>query len=180
MTNVKEIEEYSFSCCDKLEQVNGSKTCKIFREYCFGGCTELGKIDLSIAEFIEMSGFENCSNLIKVGEALSVMDIGERAFRGCAELLNIKLDNVKRIGDGAFEFCEKLNVDGLQNVVKIGESAFAGVPFSHRIVTPPLLTIVERATYYSTDCTTVEITENIRGIHDSAFASNEQNKKVHI
>ena len=180
MTNVKEIDEYSFSCCEKLEQVNGSETCQIFREYCFGGCTELGKIDLSGAEFIEMSGFEDCNNLIDIGDALSVIDIDERAFRGCAKLLNIKLDNVKRIGDRAFEFCEKLNVDGLQKVEKIGESAFAGVPFSHRIVTPPLLTIVERATYYSTDCTAVEITENIRGIHDSAFASNEQNKKVHI
>ena len=121
-----------------------------------------------------------CSSLIDVGNALSVMDIDERAFRGCEELLKIKLNNVKSIGERAFEMCEKLTVEGLENVEKIGECAFSGVPFSHRIVTPPLLTIVERSTYYSTDCTAVEITENIRGIHNSAFASNEQNKKVHI
>ena len=180
MTNVKEIYKYSFSCCEKLEQVNGSETCKVFREYCFGGCTELGKIDLLGAEFIEMSGFEDCSSLIDVGNALSVMDIDERAFRGCEELLQIKLNNVKRIGDRAFELCEKLTVEGLDNVKEIGECAFAGVPFSHRIVTPPLLTIVKRATYLCTDCTAVEITKNIRGIHDSAFAWNKQNKKVHI
>ena len=57
------------------------------------------------------------------------MDIGERAFRGCKELLKIKLDNVKRIGDRAFEFCKNLIVEGLQNVEKVDESAFAGVPF---------------------------------------------------
>ena len=180
MTNVKEIKEYSFACCNKLEEVNGSETCRIFREYCFGGCTELRKIDLSGAEFIDVSGFEDCSSLIDVGNALSVTDIDDRAFRTCEELRKIKLNNVKSIGERAFEFCEKLTVEGLENVEKIGECAFAGVPFSHRLVTPPLLTIVERATFHSTDCTAVEITENIRGIHDSAFASNAQNKKVHI
>ena len=127
-----------------------------------------------------MYSFENCSSLTDVGNALSVMDIDEMAFRACKKLLKIKLDNVKTIGDRAFEFCKNLIVEGLQNVEKVGESAFAGVPFPHGIVTPPLLTIVENATYYSTICTAIEITENIRGIHNSAFASNEQNKKVHI
>ena len=180
MTNVKEVEEYSFACCEKLEEVNGSETCRIFGEYCFGGCSELRKIDLSGAEFIDISGFEDCSSLIDVGDALSVMDIDERAFRACEELLKIKLNNVKSIGERAFEMCGKLTVEGLEKVKEIGECAFAGVPFSHRIVTPPLLTIVERATFYCTDCTAVEITENIRGIHNAAFASNKQNKKVHI
>ena len=137
--------------------MNGSKTCKIFREYCFGGCTELEKIDLSGAELIEMSGFEDWSNLIDVGDALFVMNIGERAFRGCEKLLKIKLENVKTIGDRAFIFCKNLFVEDLKNVEKVGESAFVGVPFPHGIVTPPLLTIVEGATYCSTDCTAVEI-----------------------
>ena len=44
MTNVKEIKKYSFACCEKLEEVNGSETCRIFREYCFGGCSELRKL----------------------------------------------------------------------------------------------------------------------------------------
>ena len=180
MTNVQEIDGYSFSCCTKLEEVHGSKECKTFGEYCFGDCTKLNKIDLSGAKHIDDFAFENCSELMDVGNALSVERVGERAFRGCEELLNIKLDNVKEIDDRAFEFCEKLTIEGLEYVEEIGEAAFAGVQFPHRIVTPPLLTIVKRATYCATNCTAVEVTNNIRGIHDSAFSFNDKNQKMHI
>ena len=53
MTNVQEIDNYSFSCCTKLEEVHGSRQCKTFGEYCFGDCTKLNKIDLSGAKHID-------------------------------------------------------------------------------------------------------------------------------
>ena len=57
------------------------------------------KDDLSGAKHIDDFAFENCSKLMDVGNILSVERVGERAFRGCEELLNIKLDDVKEIGN---------------------------------------------------------------------------------
>ena len=146
----------------------------------FASCILLTTIDLSGAEFIDDCAFEECSNLFNVGYSLPATTIGENAFRVCSKLLNVRLDNVKTIKDRAFEFCEKLTIEGLKNVEEIGVSAFAGLSFSDGIVTPPLLNVVRRNTYACTDCNFIEITTNIRGIHDSAFSFNIHNKHVKI
>ena len=47
-------------------------------------------------------------------------------------------------------------------------------------MTAPLVKVVKGGTYSNTDCVSVTITENIKGIHESAFSFNETNKVVKI
>ena len=83
---------------------------------------------------------------IKLGEdVFTVTHIGEFAFDGCEELLNIKIPNsITYIGEEAFETCTGLIEIIIPNSVSyIGEEAFAGCDGLSRFVclatTPPTI-----------------------------------------
>ena len=83
---------------------------------------------------------------IKLGEdVFTVTHIGEFAFDGCEEIINIKIPNtITYIGEEAFECCEKLIEIIIPNsVTYIGEEAFAGCYGFSRFVclatTPPTI-----------------------------------------
>ena|GEM_PF-733542 len=143
--NVLDIQEYAFSNCKSLINVNipnvtekigirAFENCtgladviagnvKEIRESAFSNCSKLNNINLEKVEYIRKQAFENCTGLPKV-IAGSVKEIRENAFSNCSKLDNISMEKVGYIGKQAFENCTGLTKVIAGNVKEIRESAF--------------------------------------------------------
>ena len=149
-TAVKTIGSYAFYGCNSLMNLEIPYGVTAIEGYAFGNCTSL--TDLVIPKSINSlngTAFSGCSNLIKDINGISyvgkwVIDcdtslseitllsdtigIGDGAFSGCTELIQVALPNgITYIGGSAFYGCNNLSNLTLPNSVKcIGQRAFYG------------------------------------------------------
>lgn len=99
--------------------------------------------------------------------------IGKNAFRGCAELAEVKLpQSLRALGEGAFYGCSALRTvelpDGLR---EIGESAFSDCISLTQIRLPDGVTrIGEGAFWYDQQLKRVHIPDSVTQIGENAFA----------
>lgn len=90
---VKEISEYAFKNCKKVNELKIPSSVYYIRKGAFSGCSELTKIQIPLSvRVIEEKAFENCINLEDVGENFEGMlklnaQIAEDAFIGCSKLI---------------------------------------------------------------------------------------------
>ena len=93
----------------------------------FSGCSNLGKIDLSISAIsaIPNSMCSNCTSLVEIVLPEGNVSIGNNAFENCKSLIIVKLNGIS-IGSYAFKGCEKIESVQLTNVETINTYAFSG------------------------------------------------------
>ena len=109
---ITHLNDFAFSHCRKLQNVQIPQTLSEVGVYCFSNCTQLEKIDLSKSQITKIPNyaFENCLSLKTVILPFSIKEIGENAFYNCEKLEKVVFTSpdLKKIGNKAFYCCEKL------------------------------------------------------------------------
>lgn len=126
-STVKNIGEYAFSWCAKLESVKISGA-KIIASRAFMGCGKLKNITLpSSLKRIEEKAFSYCSSLVSVNLPDNIIHLGEMVFEGCRKLESVRLPKgLKILANGMFYACVSLRDVILPEYVDyIDEYAFA-------------------------------------------------------
>ena len=139
--SVNKIDEYAFSYCDDLNEVNISDLsawCKIdfvgisANPLSYGAKLKLNDIEITnliipndISQIKDIA-FYGCIGLTSITIPNSVTKIGGGAFYGCIGLTSITIPNsVTEIGGGAFRYCSGLTSVTIGNLAtKIGGAAF--------------------------------------------------------
>ena len=138
--NIKQINEGTFYNCSKLNTINLYKVTQIGAN-AFTYC-----VALTIVRFAEHvtedsplvanktrnvaignSAFSGCSELVNVLDSLEetiYVTIGDNAFNSCSKLSNFHVVMTGTIGAGAFKNCSVLNNINLGSVTEVGQEAF--------------------------------------------------------
>ena len=127
LDSVVRIEDYAFSGCTSLSDVEMSQKLTKIGSYAFRKCTSLKSINLpnSLTE-VENNAFEYCSSMesIVIPSSMEVIPYG--MFTGCYALKTVTIpDTITEIEGFAFNDCKKL--EGVvipDSVIVIGRSAF--------------------------------------------------------
>lgn len=125
--NVRNIEQYAFGSCYRLQNVKLSENITKISSNLFYACKSLQKITLpeNITE-IEMRAFSHCLALKEIKIPDAVESIGIDAFRNCSALENVGLSNkIKTIPSYMFAGCSALkNIILPDSILSIDASAF--------------------------------------------------------
>ena len=139
----------------------------------FGGCKNLVSITIpdSVTEIGEYA-FSGCTSLESITIPDSVTSIGEDVFYGCTALTSITLpDSVTSIGDWTFSYCTSLTGVTIPNsVTRIGEYAFYNCTALTSITLPDSVTSL--GWYVFEDCTaltSITIPYSVTSIGYGAF-----------
>ena len=124
--DILSIGDYAFYGCSKIKELTLPASAKIYNsEYTFKDCTGIEKITLTkgtglMQDYATVSGEENTffgytpwyvsrESLKELVIESGVARIGDNAFRGCSELLDVYLPRtLKTVRAKAFESCGKL------------------------------------------------------------------------
>lgn len=132
---VTKIANNAFSCCSKLEEIEGLEQCKIseLSATAFGSCVRLKDINLSNATIAAIPDqiFSGMSGLISATVPKTVTSIGTEAFYACKnlEMINGLSDcDITKIGEKAFYNCWSLKEADLSgsSLTVLPASAFKG------------------------------------------------------
>ncbi len=129
---VKEITEFAFADCAKLENVIISNSVTKIKVRAFGKCVSLKTVKLPESlSSIDDGVFYGCSKLSEVTIPEGVTSIGNSSFLCCTALTSVKIPaSVNSIGSGAFNGCSSLaNVTFLEDNISINDGAFIGTPY---------------------------------------------------
>ncbi len=131
--SLKSIEEYAYSGCEKLKEVD------------FSQCTDL--------EEIGKNAFNDCKSLERVVLPASLKFIKDSAFYGCENLKEVDFSqctHLEEIGDHSFDRCENLErVDFSQctHLEEIGERSFLYCGSIERVALPPSLKSIKDSAF---------------------------------
>ena len=110
-SNLRELGQYAFWGCKKLQSIFIPKTLKTVSDRgVFGDCISLKYAEIedgmaTIPNYL----FQNCSALTEVKIPESVTTIGTSAFYSCSNLETVKLpSNLRELGEDVFGGCKKL------------------------------------------------------------------------
>jgi len=176
---VEFIESYAFSNCTNLTSVTILSSLSDIKPYAFYYCKSLKFLTISTDATatsdnttIGESAFSGCIDLINITLGSNVV-IGTSAFRDCTSLKNVNiLPGVTTIGDSAFYNCNKLKtIDLPSTIMSIGSSAFYYCSSLISIVIPPQITRIP--SYFCSYChklKSVVIPSSVTSIGSYAFA----------
>lgn len=123
--NVVKIDEFAFSECNNLVEINLDDVETISKR-AFYGCISLTEIDLAKCTEIGEDAFFKCSSL-KTVFLEECESIGNYAFDSCYSLYHLSFPKVKTIGQGAFSDCYSLCKVALpESLTTINSNAFKG------------------------------------------------------
>ncbi|MCL2134509.1 MAG: leucine-rich repeat domain-containing protein, partial [Candidatus Bathyarchaeota archaeon] len=107
---VTNINEYTFSECEKLKNIKIPNSIYSIGKYAFYNCKELTNITLpNNLTTISESTFSECEKLKNIKIHNKITTIDKYAFHKCKELTNITLpNNLTTISESTFSECEKL------------------------------------------------------------------------
>lgn len=123
------------------------------------------------------NAFKGCVNLIEINMP-AITIIGNNAFSNCKKLDNIDIKNVTVIEEYAFSDCSRLKAVVLTNAEGIGEGAFSGCENLTDISMPNMKIIGKGAFLDCTGLTGVIIPPGVTKIEDKAFSGCENLKNV--
>lgn len=97
--NLKEIQQYAFACCDKLEHVRiNSQNLEVIEASAFGDCRHLStvKIDLNQSQYhrcltIKEKSFAGCISLTHFAVYATQLHLDNNVFKSCCRLSNLVL-----------------------------------------------------------------------------------------
>ena len=123
--------------------------------------------------FYAYSGSDTAANIVSVTLAASVTEVGQNAFRDCADLKSVDFGKVVTIGSNAFYGCSALtDFVWSEKLTTIGSSAFASCTKLETVALPKSLTTIESSAF--SDCTamvSVTFPKGLTTIGESAFAN---------
>lgn len=143
----------------------------IFPANCFRGFQQLNKIKLpnSITEIGEFA-FKDCAELASVEISNSVTKIGEYAFNGCGNLVSVKIPNsITEIGSRAFTDCTGLTSVELSNGITNLDDIFTNCTSLTRVDIPHGVTKIQGTFENCTSLISVEIPNSVTLIDWGAF-----------
>ena len=108
--NLKKIDDYAFTGCKSLQQINIPNGITKIKDYAFCDCKSLQQINIpnSITE-IGNAAFFNCKSLQHINIPNKVTKIGNNAFECCKSLQSINIpDDIMEIGQNVFTYCDNL------------------------------------------------------------------------
>ncbi len=127
---VENTSRAAFAYCTKLKSVILNENLKQVPEYLFYGCSKLESINLDKVEVIGSNAFAASESLKNV-DLSSANEIHEYAFTLGGAINVILNKNGTDIGEGAFAYCHKLaSVENLGASKKIASYAFADTNLS--------------------------------------------------
>ena len=118
------------------------------------------------------SAFIGCSNLINIMIPDTLISIGGYAFSSCNSMSNITIpDSVKSIGYATFSGCSSLNTITIpDSVTSIGDGAFSGCSSLSMITIPGSVANIGYATFFNcSSLNTITIPDSVTSIGASAF-----------
>eukprot|EP00984_Skeletonema_dohrnii_P030267 scaffold21639_cov77-Skeletonema_dohrnii-CCMP3373.AAC.1 len=124
MPGVEVVEEWSFTRCDALTDVECGKL-EIIGEYAFFDCESLRSIIFPSIKFIKGRAFFDCAALANVKLGNKLEEIGEGAFLNCHSLerITIPLKDGMITDNNVFQGCENLkHVDLILPNTSAGDS----------------------------------------------------------
>ena len=144
------------------------------------GCDEYAEGELVIPDTynglsvtnIGNSAFRYCANLTAITIPDSVTSIGSVAFYNCKSLTSITIpDSVTNIGDSAFSYCNSLtSITIPDSVTSIGNGTFYYCKSLTSVTIPDSVTSIGgSAFYYCKSLTSITIPDSVTSIGDSAF-----------
>ena len=175
--NVTTIGKGAFASCKFLKEVyiKGNKLTEI-QDYAFSGCEMLE--DINIPEGVVLIGYDAffaCGKLKSIILPGSLKEIGDRAFLGCNDLVEvvIKSNMLISIPDFAFNRCRSLKQINIpEGVRKIGSYAFDRCESLESVKMPN--TVVKICAGAFIRCHKLEdirLSDNLRSIEDYSFES---------
>lgn len=120
-TQIRQINEYSFSVSKYLQEVCVGERIILIGDYAFNACSALTTVTFngSGPNLLGMGAFCNCTSLKSISLPTYLMSIGDVAFSACSSLETIKIpSNVTYIGEGVLSNCTSLKtieVEGNSN-----------------------------------------------------------------
>ena len=163
--NVTRIGYDAFLGCSSLTNVTIPDSVKSINNRAFIVCTRLTNIevDSNNGYYKSINGIlfsKDLTQIIKYPDGKpeesfiipnSVTDIGNYAFRGCSNLINITIsDNVTSIGNNAFYCCSGLtNIIIPNNITSIGDDVFSGCDHLTSITIPDSIKRIGYMAFYN-------------------------------
>ena len=163
--NVTRIGYDAFLGCSSLTNVTIPDSVKSINNRAFIVCTRLTNIevDSNNGYYKSINGIlfsKDLTQIIKYPDGKpeesfiipnSVTDIGNYAFRGCSNLINITIsDNVTSIGNNAFYGCSGLtNIIIPNNITSIGDDVFSGCDHLTSITIPDSIKRIGYMAFYN-------------------------------
>ena len=127
---------------------------------------------------IGMEAFSSSDSLRYVYIGDGVVSIGERAFRDCASLYDVFIENVDRIGEEAFRDCVSLKSIVIPDSQVLGEYAFAGC---ESLETAHIMSQMVEAFAFE-DCSSLRevILDGVEYIEGTAFTRGCENVSITV
>ena len=127
MPNCRELGNWTFAGCTKLEYVSAPLLEGHTHTGIFASCYALSRIELPECNYLWDGTFRNCSSLnyVSIPKCTSIYDY---CFLGCINLERIDLPVCNRISHGAFSGCTKLSevILGYSSVVYLERYSVSG------------------------------------------------------
>ena len=193
-SGVSRIEEYAFSSCKKLRDVQLSKSTRRIGKGAFYGCQKLSTItfpnrlkeigyeafsqsgitEVIIPDSTEIIGsmaFSDCNSLthVEIGDGVEIIE--KWAFSNCKDLKDVVLGNgVVEIRDYAFTGCISLKSVIMGNGVKdIQENVFKKCTSLERVVLSNKLKFLGKNAFYQAAIKKIEFPKSLEAIGDYCF-----------
>ena len=201
---LERIEDFAFVQCASLSFIDIPESVTYIGEQAFFGCTSLAALKLPEGECVvgdsafsyceslcrvELGGisaisagmFENCIALVKIDIGNNVTTVGERAFRGCAELGEVYISkSVKYIGGSAFDETLWLT-SSTDEFLTVGDGILLRYNGTDTNVTvPDKVKLVADAFCGNTSIRSVTVGGKVEQIGDYAFIGCTQLNKVTV
>lgn len=120
---------------------------------------------------IDLTAFQNQSDLVRIKIPKSVTSIPEKAFKGCTDLVKVELpESVTSIGGEAFRECRSLvDINIPKGVTRIEQRTFYHCTSLMTIELPENLTFLGGAAFCESSITSVDIPDSVTTIESGAF-----------
>lgn len=162
---VRVIVRRAFEGSSALEEVVLPKTLRRIGDDAFAFCERLRRIDLENVEVFGERAFWGCFNLDNI--RLNCRDIPRELFSDCYLLKTLSLENTRNIGEGAFDGTSMKKVTLPETVRSIGRYAFERS--MERLVLPEKIEFVGELPVETVELTLSENSEIFSGKSDSGF-----------
>lgn len=127
-STVLSLDNYCFANCNKLEQIYLKNNLETIPFAAFQNCYKLSHIQLpQTVTRVAGCAFKGCSALDSFSCPESLLSIDESAFEDCGAITSFSFNNVSTVGQSAFKGCAQLkDVELNNNISVIPAECFSG------------------------------------------------------